>query len=242
MSLDGADLAIKRIKGLLELAANPAATAEEAASAAKIADSLIAKYRISNHQLVNKEAELEVYAEAEQAVYVSSRVTAWKSDLITILAPHYGCACFLRFSSKRDENGRKRKTTHFMLFGQKKDIAIVHYMFSWLSATIDRLTKLNGYGKGHVYCHSYSLGAVNGIKMQLDKSKQEIAAEAAKDSVQSAALVKIDSRAQEAKIALNKAIKLGKNTSGGSQARFDPLAFASGREAGSNIHLGKSLT
>lgn len=220
---------IEKVQKLLAL--SHSANANEAAAAAAAANRLIDQYRLS-------EADLEIQGQTEEPleedagyIYESGRITPWKRTLVHVLVNHYGLSHWNDTSYKTG-----RKVSRYRLIGRKSDITVAKYMFAWLTSECQRLSAIEAAGMGRVYVASYCDGFVNGVATQLKSSRQEVAAQAS-----SAALVKIDQRAEEAKkfmYQLHDNLVYKKQTS---LRQTDALAFYRGEARGKSIHLGQSL-
>ena len=159
-----------------------------------------------------------------------ARSDAWKSGLRAVLSKHYGCFTILNSSGLRNESERYR--VH--IIGRPSDVAIVRYMYAWLTSEIDRLATTES---GRRAKNSFRHGAVRAIRDQLDRSRT--VAETQHASGGKAALV-LASRHQEAeRWAVASHGKIG--AAKGHSTTVDASAFVRGRQAGANIHLGASL-
>jgi hypothetical protein len=223
------DEIISKIKKLRELSKSD--NINEAAQAAKTADRLISKYRISEQEIGNHISE-EI-SQDETPLYESARAISWKYNLACIIAKHYSCYIYNHVGSS--ETGRK--ITRLVITGVKSDREIVHYMFNWLMFEIETLNKRNK-GKGHLYCNSYCTGAVNGIFEQLEASKVEQTQSASESEV--VALAKLDLRAIKAE-ELARAKNKIKNYTKTNHSKLLSDPYYTGVNAGKNIHLGKGL-
>lgn len=221
---------IKRIIGLRELAKNNA-NSEEAATASAIADKLIAKYRVEEELLNPKTSKVILDS---NYIYTTGRVVGWKAALVSIIAKAYSCATCIVYTKPEG-----RKVSSFQLAGTQEDIDIVHYMFGWISSEIERLTKVNGKDKGHIFCNSYAEGFVDAIKTKLYNNNQDRKAENA-DSEYCAALVRIDNRTEQSLSFLKSSFKLVKNTYQ-NKSYIDPKGFKQGYDKGINTNLSKGL-
>ncbi len=219
---------IEKVKKLLAL--TKSSNAGESANAARAANKLIDAYRLSQADIEQSETT-ESVTEDDQHAYVSGRVTRWKEILLMNLTKHYGAYLW---NDCHWPNGRK--VSRYRLVGRRSDIDIIKFLFSWISSECQRLCDLEGRGKGKVFCNSYCLGFVSGIKAQLASSRTEVAKE-----YSSNALVKIDQRAIDAvKYAaiLHPNLKAQVRHSG---SMIDPGARDAGFQQGKNFHLGKNL-
>lgn len=221
---------IDKIRQLREL--SKSSNIFEATAAAKAADKLLQKHRLTEEDLIARGVSQKEYPEDDSHVlYETARIITWKSILASVLARHYGCALWDGVSY---ETGHK--VSRYKLVGRKSDMEMVRYLFAWLVFEIERLCKLSCKGKGHIVSQSFCEGAVSGIKQQLDKSKEEIKQEA-NQSGQSLALVRIDERLSESRTALyslHKNLKVDKSVS---YRRLNQDAYNNGISAGKNIHL-----
>jgi hypothetical protein len=129
--------------------------------------------------------------------------------------------------------------TNIFLIGKKSDMEITRYMFSWLNLEIERLCKINCKGTGKINCQSYCLGAVEGIKIQLDMAKQQVKIESTTN--QSSALVKLDERKSDAEKALETLVPNLRRQKVASKSYITHEGYNSGIAAGKNINLNKSL-
>lgn len=223
---------IEKISKLRKL--SNSANVNEAATAAAMADKLIAKYRLS-------EAELEISEEKSSQpefddgfVYETKRITKWKNSLIIFLSKHYGCAVYNSIGYDANSN---RSISRYKLVGSKEDMSIVKYMFSWLTGEVERISHKETKGKGHVYANSFCIGAVAGIIQQMTLSKKEVESSA----VNCTALTIVNNKLTVANQFLNSTLKLKPSkTSNNSQINYN--AYNNGVEAGKNIHLGKVIS
>jgi hypothetical protein len=223
---------IEKVKSLLAMSRG-SANANEAATAAAMANKIIDQYRLSECDLEGtEEGHSEPIEEDSDYIYQSGKVTQWKRLLVSVLARHYGCSHW----NHTDYSGG-RKVSRYRLVGRKSDIGLVHYMFSWLSTECIRLSQLEAKGMGRVFVASYCEGFVNGVAQQLKASRTEAKAEASSSSI-----VKIDARFQDAETALYKLHNNLRVVKTASQARHNSMAFDAGQVRGKNVHLGASIS
>lgn len=215
---------IDRIKKLQALARS-STSANEAAIAAGVANRLIDQYRFSEEDL-----ESDSFVEDEGSVYETGKVTEWKKMLVGVLARHYGCAHWLKYTYPDG-----RKVTHFKLVGKTSDIQIVNYMFNWLVLECSRLADKEVKGCGRVFIASYCTGFVVGVEEQLKQSRVEVQKE-----VSASALIKIDSRIKEARKVMYELHSNLRSIKTCSSAQLNSTAFSEGKSRGSSINLGRS--
>lgn len=219
---------IEKVKKLRAL--SNSSSANEAATAAALANKLIDQYRLSEADIAETEMDLDPMMEDDQYIYETGRIIMWKSNLASLLAKHYGCAIY---NAIIRPNGRQ--FSRYKLVGRASDIQITRYMFGWLVAECQRLSEKEAYGKGKVFVASYCQGFVAGVNQQLIKSREE-----AKQQASQNAIIKINAREQEAKDFMNKAHNLRANRSQ-SAAQINPNAFNAGLAQGKSIHLGGAI-
>jgi len=129
---------------------------------------------LDKHQL----AEAAIPADASQEpqldkepLYTYRRVIAWKMLLARVLGTHYGVAVFRQktFFQKRRRAGSE---CGILMAGRPDDIAIVRYMFAWLSVEGMRLLNMDPASSGRAFRQSYMTGFVAGIKVQLVEARK----------------------------------------------------------------------
>ncbi len=214
----------KKLLNLKERAGTPA----EAEAAARALSKLIDKYRISI-------AELEAAGEpAEQCVVDETepllqwkRLNLYKRRLCSVLCDHYGVAWWQRaWPAGNNRRGVVwNRAVH--LCGRASDIAVLRYMYAWLSAEIERLAAQ--YGGSRTERRSFKLGFVAGIERQLAAGRKEVEAEHG---------LVLRSRIHDAKKALYEMFPEMGNAKN-REPEIDPLAFIEGRKSGNAMHLGE---
>lgn len=227
---------IEKIKGLLRLAKS--IDVHEAAAAVKAAENLIAKFRIDEAELnINQDQKSEPIEDVN-VIYESARRISWKSALAIVLSEHYGCAIFndCIYDASKSKLG---KINRYRLVGHQSDLDLTRFMFGWITAEIERLTKRNCKGDGHIASSSYAQGAVVGIHSQLNAAKLQ-AKIAASESNQTTALATLDNRLAESKDVLSRLHTLNKQKQY-SKRHIDVDAYDQGLAAGKNMHLAKGL-
>lgn len=220
---------IEKVRKLLALSASN--NVNEAAAAAALANKLIDANRLSEADLEDVVTEnIEPIEEDSEHIYVTSKVTGWKSTLITNLAKHYGCAIYNDAVIISN-----RKQSRYRMVGRRSDLGITRYMFNWLLVEIQRLADITVKGCGRVTIASYCMGFVHGIIDQLKISRSE----ASKDA-SSSALIKINAREDEAKKMMLQWHNLAAAKKY-SSSQVDQAAFGMGKDKGKSFHLGASV-
>jgi Protein of unknown function (DUF2786) len=254
---------IEKVQKLRKLARSD--NIHEAEAAAAAADRLIQEHGLAEAQL---EAQGQQVAEpvAEDATPLAAwhRASTWQRILASGLIRHYDCATYLYWDYKNC-NSVGNPALAQKVIGRASDIALVRYMWSWLSVEIERLAQLHK-GNGRSWLDSFRRGAVNGVLNKLFENKQKVRDEAAAKAkvaeeilkvvnpaataaqpAGSSALALYDKRKEDAKAKLYELHpdikKQDERSRGGSHFRgasnYD--GFSQGRAAGGNIHVGASL-
>lgn len=148
---------INKIKHLLNL--SKSSNKEEASLAAKLADNIIQKYRISIQELqTNNNVTTNILPS-----YKSKNIDDWKIILLQKFAKNYGCMIISKSFNKENS---------FYLVGTQEDIDITNSMYEWFVAKIEILADLNT--KTLTSKKSYCTGACVGVCAKIDDSNKEI--------------------------------------------------------------------
>lgn len=225
MSLDAVIEKIKKLRALAQ-----SANANEAANAAAAAERLLQEHRLSEAELETEAVEPAEAAE-EDAVPVDTlgeRISNWKDALLAAICRAHGCARY--FNHSYVHRGYVAR-----IVGRPSDTATVRYLYAWLSTEVERLARKHGRGKGRTWANSYRLGCVAGIREAMQAAEAK-----ARTTATSAALVRLDARAAEARDAL---VRLHPNLRSRplSRTSVNGHAFGQGQHDGRNIHQGGHL-
>ena len=223
MKIDVIDKA-RKLLALRDRAGTPA----EAAAAARALAKLIDKHRIGIAELEAKSETKEQCAiDRSEPLLQWRRLERHRRSLCSALCEHYGVAWW-QSTVAVGRNGRGNiyhRAVH--LCGRPSDIAIVRYMYTWLSVEVERLGNKK---RRAIDRKSFKLGIVLGIQRQLRELRCEVE--------QEHGLVLSD-RAGDALAALRRAIKL--STLRSSSTMVSRQAYDDGFRAGKNLHLGERL-
>ena len=218
---------VHKIQRLLALSKSD--NINEATNAAAIANKYIIKYRLKEEDYLPQNVSL-IFDDPE-SIYESARVTAWKLDLLTLIAKHYGCAIYNdKFLS---ENGRN--VSKYRLIGRENDVKFTKSMFNWVISEIQKHTNETCKGHGSLTHSSYCKGAVKGIENFLEQTRSE-QRQMALASGQASALSRIENREQEALEYMYKKYNVAKPLT---KPKVDPEAYQRGYDVGAG--LGKSF-
>lgn len=228
------DSLVDRVRKLRALAesARKLDNVHEAAAAARAADELIQKHRL-------EEAELEIGGEESEApsedatpfVTFGRNRVLWQATLASFLVHHYGCSMYWTNQRvvKSDRLGAFVGSICIgKIIGRRSDVEIARYMNAWLSVEIARLLGKSGMcGKDER--NSFCVGAVAAVIEKMRAAKRVVVGT-------SAAMVKLDSRFDEATTAMEVLHpKLKKDHS--RMRMSDEGAFFAGKRAGSTIEI-----
>ncbi len=225
---------IEKAKKLLALR-DRAATQGEAEAAARALAKMLDKHRITMAEIATQKGDTEtIVADTRTPLIEWRRAVSWRRALVKALCAHYGVASWRAKTFVGFSRGRRRRYKYAMhLCGRPSDVALVRYLFAWLSAELARISDNVCSGRGHSFKNSWMLGFVEGINQQLNAAREEVAKEMGES-----ALALLD-RQQEAHVALEQQVE-GLTTLRYSM-RIDGAAHAAGKKRGKAHHLGDKL-
>ena len=224
---------------------------QEAARAA--ADRLIQEYRISQAELESAQGASENDDPmVRRTIHDGGRRTNWRETILRALSAHYGIAWYMNHSRRNVwDNARGRykqeRTMSYVIVGRESDCEIAHYMFSWITAELERLSRWHNGGNGVGAAKSWFDGAAVGVSRQFSDLGAAMRAKLAG----SAAMVLFDREkaaeaymnAQTAFPTYKRGAKKGqqKGAVGIGGARSDMDAFEHGYEVGKNLKIQQGL-
>lgn len=236
---------IEKIKKLLRIAHNEAATPNEAEMAAKRAQALMSKHAIDRAMLENDGAVKEEKIKRSE-VFRGGRIEKWRLHLLNFVARANNCDSF--YSPGHSAT----------CFGHDSNVEVTKELYGWLCAQVEGWAKKEAHGRGRAYASSYKRGMVSRIgerlmeavkdarKAALDPSKAIEAAiragQSANEAAQSfslvrvnAALERIDSQKAAVEAWKKNNLKLSSGTR--SRARIDYSGYSAGRARGGKVGL-----
>lgn len=232
---------IAKVQKLLALSANNT-NENEARAAAAMADRLLQEHRISQAQL---EAAGSIQSEpfSRKNLHSGGRRVAWMEVVLAELCTHYGGAMYYNTFRSGGCGGRGggeggKGTTTYTVLARESDLAVIQYMFDYLTGQVDRLARWHTGGEGIRVSVAWRLGCAMGIASQFRDLRA--AMKAAASSEQSCAIVLLDKRQSEAKTELDKQVKLttGKAVYGGTDSAARSAGYAEGRK----VQIKQGLT
>jgi hypothetical protein len=226
------DAVFERIKRLRALATS--ANEFEAAAAAAAAEKLMQEHRIAEAELEAHGAAPEEEVTEGEALFTARKVDRWKLRIANRVSILHGCKIF--FWSERPPLSAtdQRRQQRCRIIGRASDVAMVAYLYAWLTVEIERLTQLHGRGKGRSWMHAYRLGAATGACEAMTLAETKVRAVAT-----SAALVKVDARAEAAAAFVATtfpSVRTRKVTS-----YVNPEAYGRGERHGRTLHQRAAL-
>lgn len=220
---------LERVRKLLSLATSP--NVHEAASAAALAQTLIARHRL-DAWIAAEQATAEdpdpITDGRDAPLEVGRRIRTWRVVLASALADVNGCVAYTA------DLGAERA---IVLLGRSRDRAAVAELWTFLVKRIEWLSATHGAGQPRAWHDAFRVGAVQTIAERLAQVGAEVRAE-----LSEAALVRLDPAVLAHQAALERfmadKLRLGK----GRGVRVDPGAFEQGRAAGGEVDLGVSTS
>jgi hypothetical protein len=218
---------LARVRKLLALAASP--NAHEAASAAALAQTLIARHRLQAwldaEQATSDDGE-PIEDARDTPLEASKRLRKWKVVLASALAEANNCVAYTL------ERGKDQA---IVLVGRARDRAAVLELWTWLVTRIEWLSATHGAGRDRQWHEAFRIGCVDAVAEKLVGVADQVRAE-----LEATALVRVDPVARAEKEALERFVaarlKLGK----GRGIRVDAFAWAEGRNAAEALELART--
>lgn len=219
-----------KVQMLLNKTIENGATQAEAETAAKIAQSLIEKYRLDLAELESKIDDIGEQGAIDQL----GSVITWKVDLANTIANTNGCKLIIRTT-----RGYRGKVSSFIVIGKASDANIAKCFYNNLVEVIESTCKVTMSrtvgASGKTWSNSFKLGMVTAIRTRLDEGKRE-----ARKEANCNALVKLDNRDKEVQNWISKHMRL--KSRAGVSSNINGSAYSAGIAAGKGINLsGKVL-
>lgn len=231
---------LDRIIALLNMTQEKGCTIHEAATAAKTAQELIAKYRLSQAELMQTQAGVtqeEIVHKPEFFLYQSERRSAWREYLAGELCRLNHCRILLWTSYSI----LSKKQVSYRVIGGESDIQVCSYFFQYLSREIERLaeeSKKNGLLSGKSQMHGFKVGAAQEVIRRMKQAQQEVRNGVA-GAVQTAAMVKVDARGEEVETWMKKNLNTTKSPA--CQSQISAHGYQQGTLAGKGIALNQGV-
>lgn len=212
---------LNKVSNLLNKTVANGCSEAESESAAKAAQYLLTKYRLSISDIVDSEAvTTHLYDEAFK------NVVTWKSILIQAIVAVNGCMVFVSHGTQ----------SRFKIVGKKTNIDIVVELFERLSESVEYHCRKNQKkGAGKSWANAFKLGFVTRISERLKEGLEE-----AKNECTETAIVKLNSDMIKTQEYVDSNMKLGKRSNYCSQY-YSASAFYAGYAAGNSVNINNKL-
>ena len=215
---------LSRVHKLLALAGSP--NLHEAATAAGLAQALIARHRLQGWldaaQAVAEDPD-PIEDAQEAPLEASKRLRKWKVVLAGAIADANGCVAYTL---------DRGKDQAIVLVGRARDRAAVLELWTWLVTRIEWLSATHGAGQDRPWHEAFRVGAVESVADRLACVEEQV-----REEFTAAALVRVDPAARAHREALDRFIgerlRLGK----GRSLRVDASAWEQGRQAAVGLEL-----
>ena len=217
------------------------ANINESANAAAAAQRLIEQHRIEQAELqLDMEGDVESTDHLEKWELLEEdgpRIVMWRLNLALAIGRVNGCAGFYKDAQYEGDKAS------INIVGTKDNLKIVHYLFFYLSTTIERLCKKKGKGLGRVWAQSFRMGAVAKIKERLleaqRKAREDLMANVKQSSTAlvrlEGAIAKVDDQLKDAFAFLRETVNLGPGRQ--DNVTIDSNAYKRGQNAASKLLL-----
>lgn len=223
-----------KVAALLRLAEGRGTTAAEAATAASVAQLLMARHRITRAELHS--GDPDPVRHHLEPVYQGSRLVSWRRGLIAGIARINGCRVLLR-SVPGTEHERSLE-----LVGRDGDVAVARYLITYLAREIDRIARRAVAKRGVVlevgaraWGRSFRLAAVAEVVGRLERESREV-----RSSGTYVALINV-TRHDEALDELVARLATGARARWSSRGAQDVGGRAAGRRAGRKVALRRAV-
>lgn len=211
-----------------------AATAGEAAAAARQLSQLMQRHRIDAAQL-DEEEEFRI----GPLLFHGRTLAEWRLSLALALCHTYGVVAVHERVRTRPIVGRARTERGVRLYGTPDDMASVRYLYTWIAAECDRLCRRHCRGLGRVAAQSYREGFVHGVRAHLPSPRD--AARTSDNPPHTSSLAVVETRGERALAHFRAHRATSGDVERVGSMPADPAAFLMGEARGRQLHLGHSL-
>jgi hypothetical protein len=187
-------LALAKIRKLLALAGNEAASEQEAATAARHAESLMRQHQIDSIETTLDEIQkddafdrgyVDVSFEGREN-YVSKSVPSWVGLIAVGVGSLHTC--------KVDTSWVQGRGVKIRFSGYAPDVLVATWTYTMLCETVFRLSKMHGKGMGMAFNKSFRMGAAIKLQQMMFEMSFARKQEAKQQSATSNALIVLDNK------------------------------------------------
>lgn len=214
---------LERVRKLLSLATSP--NVHEAASAAAMAQALVARHRLEQLLAAEQAASDDpdpITDGRDAPLEVARRLRTWKVVLASALARASGCVAYTA--------GRGAEQA-ILVVGRARDREAVATLWTFLVRRIEWLSATHGAGQPRSWHEAFRVGAVDTIAERLSGADEQ-----ARCSLGPAALVRVDPLVAAHRAALDRFVA-GMGLGRGRGLRVEADAWERGRAAGADLAL-----
>lgn len=215
---------LSRVHKLLALAGSP--NLHEAATAAGLAQTLIARHRLQGWidaaQAVEQDPD-PIEDARDAPLEASKRLRKWKVVLAGAIADANGCIAYTLDRGKDEA---------IVLVGRGRDRAAVLELWSWLVTRIEWLSATHGAGQDRPWHEAFRVGAVETVAERLASALVRV-----REEFSEAALVHVDPAAHAHREALDRFVADRLHLGKGRSLRVDASAWEQGRQAAVSLDL-----
>lgn len=215
---------LDRVRKLLALAGSP--NVHEAATAAAMAQALIARHRLDEWLAAEAgvaEDPDPITDGRDAPLEVGRRLRKWKVALAAALAEGNGCVAYTL------DLGAERA---ICLVGRSRDRAAVAVLWEGLVKRVEWLSATHGAGRDRAWHEAFRIGAVDTIAERLSRVGAEV-----REAIGEGALVRVDPREAAHRDALDRYVAERMRFGRGRALRVDASAWEQGRAAAERLEL-----
>lgn len=212
---------LDRIKKLLAVANNDAASENEAETARRLAERLMEAVGISEEEIRNSTLRGEDPAATVRREQGDRKTSSWKGIVAVAVSRMVNCYVYVDSYTKR-----------LQWVGTDSQRESAKELYSWIVKQIDRMTKSAVKGRGKSWAQSYRQGVSNAIA----KQARELVAERLKNHPQTSEALVVQDRIQQAIRACLPKLNKSKTSSAA-----DGEAFSIGMMDGKTVKLRREM-
>ena len=165
------DRIIDRIRKMMRLRDNNAATQGEMEAASLLIQKLLFEHNLSMDEVSTENVDNPYERQFEEPAHQKKRESTWVIDLYNVIAKHNFCHIVVEGQYKNPKD-RNHKTYKVAIIGKRENVEVVMYFCSWLVPKIRKMAdeaffSYNGYEKRGQFLRGYLVGCVAGINAQL---------------------------------------------------------------------------
>ena len=227
--------AMEKIRKLLAVAGNEAANEQEAATAARLAESLMNKYQVDSaevtlDEITRDDAFDRLFADVSfEGIpnYVSKAVPSWVGYIGLGVGKLHTC--------KVDIVHDRTTGVKIRFSGYAPDVLVAKWTYQMLCETVYRLSKLHGKGMGMAFNKSFRIGAAGKLQSMLMEMQRAREQENKLPETSSMALVVMGN-----KIARVNEMYGEQRTSKGTSTTSSRSGYEAGRNAAAKINIASN--